>query len=299
MVSMNISKNRVLFIIALSLVWLLPVAAVAAPMRVFVSIAPEKWLVDQLGGEKVRSKVLLDRGQDPHSFQPTPGQITALYRAKIYFTVGMEFERQISSKLEHSQVEIVDCTRLIRRIPIAGHGGTRQQEEPPAADWHDHALDPHVWLTPVNLEDMAKVMAGAMIAADPDHADLYRSNLTRVSHRLAELHREIRAILQPWKGATLFVFHPAFGYFAREYQLQQHAVEVEGKSPAPRQLYALIKQAKREKVKVIFVQPQFDRKSAAMVAQAIGGRVVPLDPLAGDVVDNLRTMAAAIDAALK
>ena len=292
---MNISK----FIFAISVCCLLPAAVMAAPMQVFVSIAPEKWLVDQLGGDQVETSVLLDRGQDPHSFQPVPSQITALFRARIYFTIGMEFERQISRKIEHSLVQIVDCTRSIRRAPITGYDSGSHQAGASTSIRHDHALDPHVWLTPVNLEKMASFMAETMAAADPENAPLYQANLEQVKQRLTALHQEIKTILAPWKGATIFVFHPAFGYFTREYHLQQQAVEVEGKSPAPRQLYALIKQAKSDKVKVIFVQPQFDRKSAAMVAQAIGGRVVPLDPLAGNVVDNLRTMAAAIDAALK
>ncbi len=290
---MNISK----IIYTIVLLCLLPAAAMAAPMQVFVSIAPEKWLVDQLGGERVSTSVLLDKGQDPHSFQPAPSRITALFRARIYFTVGMEFERQISRKLENSAVEIVDCTTLIKRIPIAGHG--EQEAERSTSSGHQQTLDPHVWLSPLNLQKMASVMAGALVAADPDNAPLYRANLEKINSKLTQLHLEIKAILAPWKGSTIFVFHPAFGYFVREYQLQQQAVEVEGKSPSPRQLYALIKKAKADQVKVIFVQPQFDRKSAATVAGAIGGRVVPLDPLGGNIVDNLRTMAADIDAALR
>ena len=81
--------------------------------------------------------------------------------------------------------------------------------------------------------------------------------------------------------------------------MHQEAVEVEGKSPTPRQLYSLLTRAKTDKVKIVFVQPQFDRKSAQAIANGIGGEVVPLDPLAEDVVGNLKIMAEKIQSALK
>ncbi|RUM43113.1 MAG: ABC transporter substrate-binding protein, partial [Desulfocapsa sp.] len=151
---------------------------------------------------------------------------------------------------------------------------------------------------PANLKIMAEAMTRAMIAADPANSSFYAKNLRQVNEKLDQVNQDIVRILSPCRDSTFYVFHPAFGYFAHAYDLDQVAVELEGKSPSPRQLSALIKQARNDNVKIIFVQPEFDKKNAEAVASAIHGRVVPLDPLAEDVPANLKIMAEQIRAAL-
>ncbi len=274
--------------------------ASASPVQVFVSIPPLKWLSDQVGGKLVSTHVLVDRGQEPHNFEPTPRQVTALFRSKLYFTIDMEFEREISRKIRQSAtgVRIVDVTRTLRKIPITGQHHGEESRQIGDGSHHD-GLDPHVWLSPDNLKAMAAEMVSAMAAVDPANKSSYERNKEAVWAALDHLDLEIRQKLAPYAGSTFYVFHPAFGYFAHAYHLNQQPVEIEGKSPSPRQLYLLISRAKAEKVKVIFVQPQFDRKSAQAVARAIGGVVVPLDPLAEDVAANLKIMAEKIESALK
>ena len=185
-----------------------------------------------------------------------------------------------------------------------GHDGEREEAHekkggPGEPEGHHHdGTDPHVWLSPPNLRIMAAVMAEAMAAADPENKALYEENLARLQAELEQLHAFIRQELAPFKGSSFYIFHPSFGYFAKEYNLVQQAVEVGGKSPSPRQLSGLIEKARKEGVKIIFVQPQFDTKSAETVARAIGGSVEPLDNLALDVAGNLKTMTAKIKAAL-
>ncbi len=295
-------------------------AGASAPMQVFVSIPPQKWLSDQVGGNLVSTSVLVNKGQDPHTFEPSPKQIASLANSRIYFTIGMEFEQQISSKLGKAvtTMAMVDTASTIDRIPASAHEEDGHHDEHGDAGHEEHAEhdghpehdmesghghhhagdDPHVWLSPANLIAMAQVMAEAMSEADPDHAPIYRQNLDTTRALLTELDREISTGLAPFKGATFYVFHPSFGYFAKEYGLHQEAVEIEGKSPTPRQLATLIARAKEDKVRIIFVQPQFDTKSASAVAAAIGGVVEPLDALAEDVPGNLRTMAMQISKAL-
>ena len=146
---------------------------------------------------------------------------------------------------------------------------------------------------------MAGSIATALAEADPTNSAAYQQNFKNVSKELTSLEKELKGTLAPFKGQSFFVFHPAFGYFAHAFDLHQEAVEIEGKSPTLRQLHKLIAQAKKEKVKVIFVQPQFDRKNAATIAQAIGGKVAALDPLAENVPENLRDMAEQISRALQ
>jgi len=273
----------------------------AAPLQVFVSIPPQKWLADQVGADLVSTHVLVDRGQEPHNFEPTPKQIAALSRATIYFTVDLQFEREIARKLQQARtgVKLIDVTASIQKISITGSRPGGGDANRGADQQRLNGLDPHVWLAPANLKSMARAMAAAMATADPDNILSYERNLKAVTAALDQLNEHIEQTLAPYRGSTFFVFHPAFGYFAHAYGLHQEAVEVAGKSPAPRQLRFLIRRAKADGVRVVFVQPQFDPKSAQAVAHAIGGEVVPLDPLAEDVVGNLKIMAEKIQAALK
>jgi zinc transport system substrate-binding protein len=303
---------------ALSLFWLLAMfsilhAAPACAMDVFVSIPPQKWLSDKIGGKLVTTHVLVEKGQDPHSYEPSPRQLTDLSRAQLYFTLDLEFEAQIVPRLEKTvpTLRLIDTAAAIVKIPMVedehagehGHGADKQAAHSPAHEAGKHpqheGLDPHVWLSPLNLKIMAATMAKAMMAADPANGAAYTENLVALSTVLDELHARISQDLAPYKGASFYVFHPAFGYFAEAYHLHQKAIETGGKSPSPKQLAGLMEQAKAAKARVIFVQPQFDAKSAQTVATAIHGEVVPLDPLAEDVLANLEIMAEKIKAALR
>lgn len=276
-----------------------------AALEIFVSIPPQKWLSDRIGGEHLVTGVLVEKGQDPHTFEPRPKQIEALGRAKLYFTIGMEFEGQIVAKLRQSTVslQIVDTTAGLEKITMTSHnhhhdGDQDDQTEGGHGEESNKAghleLDPHVWLSPPHLKQMAVVMAKAVSEVDPSHRQQYEANLARLIEELDELDRQLATELKTHQGATFLVFHPSFGYVAKRYGLHQEAVEVEGKSPSPRQLSALIAEAKEEGIKVIFVQPQFDQRSPATIAAAIGGEVVPLDALAEDVAANLKIIAAKI-----
>lgn len=268
----------------------------AAPLEVFVSIPPQKWLSDRIGGDLVNTRVLVGKGQNPHTFEPSPKQITYLCRANLYFTMGMEFEEEIGRRIEKSanKLKFVSITDRIKKIAMSEQGA----EHSDSVKHHHGELDPHVWLSPLNLKIMAAETAKAFIKKDPANKASYERNLRVVLANLDRLHDAIRQKLAPYKGASFYVFHPSFGYFAHAYGLKQKSVEVGGKSPSPRQLAALITGAKADEARVIFVQPGFDPKSAAAVAGAINGEVVPLDSLAEDVPGSLEIMAQKISKAL-
>ncbi|MFH2121883.1 MAG: zinc ABC transporter substrate-binding protein [Pseudomonadota bacterium] len=298
--------NKRLFTGSILLFSLLSITSMAfsSPMEVFVSIPPQKWLSDQIGGALVTTHVLVDKGQDPHTYEPTPKQITALSRAKLYFTLDLEFEGQIIPKLEQTipSLHIIDTADSIPKIAMTEHEhdehGHNDHDKAKEELHHHEDFDPHVWLSPLNLKIMAADMAKAVITADPANKSTYEMNLLEVSRTLDQLHQQIMQELAPFQGASFYVFHPAFGYFAHTYHLQQKAIETGGKSPSPKQLSSLITEAKNNKARVIFVQPQFDPKTASTVAKAINGEVVPLDPLDEDVITNLKTMTRKIKMAL-
>ena len=149
---------------------------------------------------------------------------------------------------------------------------------------------------------LAKLIAAniyeGLKSVDPAYGADYEKNLRALQGRLDEINAKLAKALAPLRGKEFMVFHPAFGHFAKEYGLKQVAVEIEGKEPSAKELAQLVDWAKREGVKVIFVQPQFSRKSAEAVAKSVGGVVVPMDPLAKDYVKNLEEMASKIESAL-
>jgi zinc transport system substrate-binding protein len=285
-------------------------------VEAFAGIPPLAYLVERVGANHVTAQVLVQPGQDPHTFEPSPRQMMALGRASIYFEVGMPFERQLLLKIRQGRPDlvVVDTTKGIEKRMMVEHhhGEAGHDEHAPEAGagageaphhedhdgQHEEDADPHVWLSPSLLKVQARNIADALIAADPAHAADYRKNLAALLKDVDATDARVGEVLAPHKGQSFYVFHPAFGYFADAYGLTQEAVEVEGKSPSPRQLGELIRKAKAEDVHIIFVQPQFASASADALAASIDGAVVPMDALAKDVLKNLDDMAAKIDAAL-
>lgn len=285
-----------------------------AAMQTFVSIPPQKWLVDRVGGNLVNTSILAGKGQDPHTFEPAPQTMRRLASASLWFTLDMEFERQLTKRIRQTapKLRIVDTTSGITKLLMARHEDVHHHDEH-GDDHHEHdsnhesthvrhghakGQDPHVWLSPENLIVMATTVEQALAEADPANSTSYERNRKQVEEKLTQLHQDLARMLASHKGASFYVFHPSFGYFAHAYGLEQHAVEVEGKTPSPRQLSRLISKAKEEGVKVIFVQPQFDTHSGQVIAKAIHGEVVHLDSLAEDVAANLRLIAERINSAL-
>jgi zinc transport system substrate-binding protein len=206
---------------------------------------------------------------------------------------AFELERARIAPLlaELPNVQVVDMSRGMRLIEGEGEGSER--------GGHRHAAgDPHVWVAPDTVAVAARNIAAALERIDPAHAGDYRANLRRFESDVAALDREIRLRLAPERGNSFMVYHPTWGYFAREYGLRQVAIEAEGKEPSAARLIELIGEAKRQGVRVIFVQRGFPRKSAQVIADAVGGRLVVADPEDRDWLDNLRRVTVELQEAL-
>ena len=275
--------------------------AAGGRLRVFVTVQPQAYLLERIGGPHVAVEVLAGAGQDPHTFEPTPRQVLALSKARLFFHVGMPLETRLVEKISGSRggLTVVDMARGIQMRTATEpciHQGEADDHEQCDHEEHNHAAepDPHVWLSPPLAKILAANAAEALAQADPEHAADFEKNLAALCEELDALHEKLAESLEPHRGQSFYVFHPALGYFGETYGLTQRAVEFEGKRPSPRQLRALIKRAKAERVRIVFVQPQFDRRTAEVVAELIGGATVPIDPLAKDVLKNLDAAAREI-----
>ncbi|MBU2550761.1 MAG: zinc ABC transporter substrate-binding protein [Proteobacteria bacterium] len=281
--------------------------ALAEPMQVFVTIVPQKYFVDKIGGDLVEVSVMVPPGASPHHYEPRPKQMVALSKARIYFGIGVEFEQVWLKRLAstNDKMKIVHTEAGIRKIPMQAHdhdkaGDRKKGTDHDAGHDSDHGtLDPHVWTSPVRVQVIARNIRDGLVGADPAHKAEYDQRYYRFMKELEALDAELRQTFQGRQGLRFMVFHPAWGYLAHDYGLEQVPVEIEGKEPKPSQLQALIERARAEGIRVVFVQPQISSKSAATIAKAIGGEVVPADPLAADWGRNLMEQAARFKAALK
>jgi zinc transport system substrate-binding protein len=273
--------------------------ALAAGLPVVASIGPQKYFLEQIAGPLVQVSVMAPPGADPHTFEPKPSQMAQMAKARLYMAQGVEFEAIWLPKLTtaNSGLTVVRTTDGIPLLPLeegghehgSGHGRHAESE-----------FDVHTWTAPPLVKIQVAAMAKALCQADPANAQTYTANLAAFSARLDALDAQIRQILAPVPpGSRFMVFHPAWAYFARQYNLVEVPIETGGKEPGPRQLKTLAENAKAQGVKVIFVQPQFSAKTAEILAQAVGAAILPADDLAENWEENLLNVAKAFRDAVR
>ena len=195
----------------------------------------------------------------------------------------MPFEAEILKRIENNFDEVTI---------VKTSAGIKMKE------FNHHGIDPHIWLDP----DFALIIAGnvyiGLAQLDPDHKNEYEGNATALIKEMTKVDRELTDMLAPLSGKKFYVFHPAYGYFADAYGLVQVSIEEGGTSPGSKHLAAFIDQAKAEKVRAIFTQPQHSSSSAKTIANEIGADIVVLDPLSRDYLMNLKDMAQHIKKAI-
>ena len=273
----------------------------AGPLKVVVSIAPQKYFVEKIGGDLVEVTVLVPPGASPHNFEPKPRQMAELAQAGVYMAIGVNFEKVWLGKIAAAcpGLLIVHTEQGIDKMPMVGddHEEGDHQE---SGDDHGHGiLDPHIWTSPPLVKIQSKNMLAGLIQADPAHRAAYVAGYQAWALELDALDARLRKLFANHQGLKFLVYHPAWGYLARTYGLEQIPVEVEGKEPKPAELVALIKYAREQGIKVVFAQPQVSAKGAELVAKAIGGRVVLADPLSANWADNLNEIAKKFEEALR
>ena len=299
---MNFFINR-LGTAAVALVCLLPINTFAdSPINVQVSILPQKYFVERIGKEHVHVDVLVKPGKSPATYSPSPEQMKKLASSHLYFRIGVPFENGIVQKLEAiAGLRVIDTRQGIVLRQMEKHGDDEHDtdHDDGQANHHHAGRDPHIWMSPGTIKIQARTIFNTLSQIDPGARDDYKNNYECFVRDLDDLDNRLKMILKDLKGGNLFVFHPAFGYFTDAYGLKQVAIETMGKAPKGKALSEIIKLAKEEKTRVIFVQPQFDRNAAQKIASAINGAVVSIDPLAYDYLVNMENIAQAVAGALK
>jgi len=252
-------------------------------------VLPQVEFVSAVGGGRVDVTAMVPPGANPHTYEVTPAQMAKLSAAEVYFKVGspIEFELTWLDKLraQNKGMTFVDCNKGIELMQ--------------SADPDEPGIDPHTWTSPQNVKLMVNNICAGLVELDPLKKDYYEGNRDTYLQKLGALDVDIKSSLAGTGNRTFIVYHPAWGYFAREYGLQQLGIEKEGKEPQAAYMARLIKEARDKNIRVIFVSPQFDTRSAEAIAHEIGGNVVSIDPEGPDYIDNMRKVASAFREALK
>ncbi|HEY9190305.1 MAG TPA: zinc ABC transporter substrate-binding protein [Sulfurovum sp.] len=302
----------------ITLIFLLTTGYVFSNINAVVSILPEQTFVKAIGGDKVNVSLMVQPGNSPHNYEPKPSQMVDITKADLYFAIDVEFEAVWLPKFQdlNPRMQVIDLADHITKMQMQvqhceeskaeheEHHGEEEHHEEDAdeahhgedAHAHDHkGEDPHIWTAPANVKIIAENIYKALIQKDPENKAYYQKNLELFLASVDETDRKIKHILSSVAdGESFMVFHPSWGYFAKAYHLTQIAVEVEGKEPKPKELIHLLKEAKEEKVKAIFTQPEFSDTTATVIAKELQIPVVKVSPLAPNWSENLINIANAI-----
>ncbi|MFH1349481.1 MAG: zinc ABC transporter substrate-binding protein [Pseudomonadota bacterium] len=266
------------------------------PLKVSVSILPQGYFVEKIGGELLDVSVMVRPGTSPHIYEPKPQQMVELTKSRIYFAIGVPFERVWLDRFARANPKmiLVNTQEGIEKIPMeTPHFQT--------GDRHfEGTKDPHVWLSPPLVMIQARNILNTLLRVDPSHRKVYETNYGNFMKEIVDLDLRLLNIFMNQRESTRFmVYHPSWGYFAKAYGLTQIPVEVEGKEPRPNELKEIIQRSRNLNVKVIFVQPQFSTKSAKTVADAIGCQIMFADPLEMAWSKNLLNVGEGFKAALR
>ena len=244
-------------------------------IRVAVSILPQKEFVERVGGDKVSVMVMIPPGASPATYEPSPSQLREIAVAKLYVRIGhVPFEKAWMERIASANRDMLIIDSSVG-IEIIGK-------------------DPHIWLSPTLVKVQVGHICDALVEVDPDNRDYYVRNKEKYRTELDDLDYDIRESLSGVTNRKFMVFHPAFGYFARDYQMEQIPIEIEGKEPSASDLVRLVDVARTNNITVVFAEPQFNPEGAEVIASEIGGTVVFIDPLAEDFVTNMRRISDAL-----
>jgi len=257
----------------ITLIFLLSTTYIFSNINAVVSILPEQTFVKAIGGDKVNVTLMVLPGNSPHTYEPKPSQMKDVAKAALYFAIGVEFENVWLPKFKNlnSTMKVIDLTHNIQMLKMQAHTEHDEHEHQEHDDHKKHeGNDPHIWTSPDNIKIIAGNIYEALAKVDPANESYYKLNYDKFISLITETDRKIKSILsnRP-KGTKFMVFHPSWGYFAQAYGLKQLPVELEGKSPKPKELIALIKEAREEQISAIFTQPEFSDSIAKVIANEL------------------------------
>jgi zinc transport system substrate-binding protein len=250
-----------------------------------VSILPQKTFVEKIAGNDFTVNVLIPPGTSPAAYTLLPSQLQEISKSVIWFRIGyIGFEHSWKDKIEqaNTKMKVVD---LSEGLDLIAQGNMQHGDHV-----HPVGVDPHIWLSPVLVKQMAKRILDELSALNPGQSSKYKTNYLEFVKETDQLNIEISNKLKPFEGRKIIVFHPSLSYFARDYGLLQYSLESGGKEPTPQRMTELIDMANSENIKVMYIQGELDRDHAQVFAEEVNGKIIQVRPLDPAWAENLMEM---------
>lgn len=245
--------------------------------KITVTIEPLRYFTEQIAGEKFVVNTMVPQGGNPETYEPTAQQMVKLAESDLYIKVGnIGFERTWMKKLSQNAPHtiIIDSSEGIE-LAHSSHGVT----------------DPHTWMSTNNAKQIARNIYEALVSINARDSASYRRNYEALIDTIEATDMRLREQLTRDKSQAFLIDHPALTYFARDYELLQIPVEEEGREPSAAQLKKTIQLAKDKKVKVMFVQKQFETRSTKIVSQEVGAETIAINPLSHNWSEEMVSIA--------
>ena len=259
---------------------------------VFASILPLQYFTDQITGKSYTCEVMVPPGVGPETYNPTPRQMAEMSKAGAYFANGfLGFEEAYLDKFQsiNPGLTFINTSTGVNLIHAEGHSHGDIQ--------HEKGVDPHTWSSPDGAKIIARNIFDGMVKIDPANKEKFQANLDKLLAKIDSVDGAVKTILTNIQSRTFMVFHPALGYYARQYGLEQLSIEFEGKVPTPRHVQNIVLQAKAQKIAYVMIQKEFDVENAEIISNETGSKIIQIDPLAYDwpneMISLARKMAAA------
>lgn len=250
-----------------------------------VSILPQKFLVDRITGGKTGVNVLVPPGASPASYEATPRQVADMGNSLVYFRIGkIIFEKTWINNIvsQNPELKLVDLSEGISFL-------TTEKHEHHGDHSHIHGKeDPHIWMSPSNMLKISEGIYREILTLFPEDSLEFSRNYNHLIKDIQNTDSMFRADSQILTGMNFLIYHPALGYLAKDYGMNQHVLEVGGKEPGPGHMAEIITEAKKENIKFIFIQKQFDIENAKTLAAEIGAEIVEIDPLAENWIEEMK-----------
>lgn len=269
---------------------------------IFVSILPQQYFVQRIAGDKYQVEVMIPPGMGHSDYDPTPLQMKELAKAQLFFRIGyIVFEDAWMETIakNNPQLKIINtsdgCAVLKEEEPFEDNVSHNGHVDRSTAETHKHntsGIDPHIWLSPGEVKIQAKHYLDALILNDPSEKAFFTKNYVALIADVNKLDSTLKVELRPLKDRKFMVYHPALTYLAKDYNLHQISIEYAGKEPTANYLFNLVDLARKDNIKVIFIQKQYDTKNASAIATEIGARLVQFDHMAPDWLDNMYRLGA-------
>lgn len=251
---------------------------------IFVTITPMQSIIEEITAGDFDIEVIVPKGASPETFEPTPKQVTSFSDAELIFSTGLvDFEQSLIERIS-GDAEVVNLSNGIELIAgSCSHGNHK----------HKHGVDPHIWTSPRALRTMVTNAHKAIMAHYPDSVK-YTEATGRLLERIDALDTYCATRIKAEGVEAMMIYHPAYTYYARDYGIEQIAIEHDGKEPSLRQTTALIEKAKEHGVKAILRQPQYSEDKVRAIANDAGAEIITTDPLAEDILGEIERVTEII-----